>query len=172
MKTLARVIVNPQMGMDLSIPAPPNSAQLIENFAYDAQTKAWTSELGYEPFFSGTLFNGPFSSPNNLNAPVDSLYVFQKHASKQQHIIFECNGKLVTLEPWTTTRHKTLATNRTIPTPNGVRTSYEAFGKYVVITNGIDSPVKWRGTTRLFPLGWAESPGTPTVLGARDATRS
>ena len=172
MKTLARVIVNPQMGMDLSIPAPPNSAQLIENFAYDAQTKAWTSELGYEPFFSGTLFNGPFSSPNNLNAPVDSLYVFQKHASKQQHIIFECNGKLVTLEPWTTTRHKTLATNRTIPTPNGVRTSYEAFGKYVVITNGIDSPVKWRGTTRLFPLGWAESPGTPTVLGARDATQA
>ena len=52
MKTAARVIVNPQMGMDLSIPAPPNTAQLIENFGYDAQTKAWTSQLGYEPFFN------------------------------------------------------------------------------------------------------------------------
>ena len=153
MKTNARVIVNPLMGMHQGIPAPPNSAQLIENFAYDAQTKAWTSELGYEPFFSGTLFNGCFSVANKLNAPVDSLYVFQRHSSKQQHIIFECNGNLVTLEPWTTDNHKVLATNRTIPTPNAPRTSYEQFGKYVVITNGIDNPVKWRGTDRLFPLG-------------------
>ena len=46
MKTQARVIVNPQMGMNAEIPAPPNSAQLIENFAYDAQTKAWTTAPG------------------------------------------------------------------------------------------------------------------------------
>ena len=67
MKTQARVIVNPQMGMNAEIPAPPNSAQLIENFAYDAQTKAWTTALGYEPFFSGTTHNGPFTNGNGLN---------------------------------------------------------------------------------------------------------
>ena len=168
MKTLARQIVNPQLGMDLGIPASPQTAQLLENFGYDAQTKAWTADLGYEPFFSNTLHNGPFSAPNNLNAPVDSLYVFQRHTSKQQHILFECNGRLCVLEPWTTDNHRVLATNRTIPTPNGARTSYEAFGKYVVITNGIDNPIKYRGDGRLFPLGWAELPGDPTVSSVRD----
>ena len=168
MKTAARVIVNPQMGIDLSIPAPQNTAQLIENFGFDAQTKAWTSQLGYEPFFNESLFNGPFTIGNQLNAPVDSLYVFQRHQSRQQHIIFECNGKLVTLEPWTSDNHRVLATNRTIPTPNSARTAYEQFGRYVVITNGIDAPVKWRGDQRLFPLGWAETPGTPTIGSVRD----
>jgi len=170
MKTQARVIVNPQMGMNAEIPAPPNTAQLIENFAYDPQTKAWTTELGYEPFFSGTLFNGPFSVANGLNKPIDSLYVFQQHSSKRQHVLFECNGKLCVLEPWTTKKFKQLSADRTIPTPNAPRTSYEQFGRYVVITNGIDKPCKWRGTTRLFPLGWAEAPGTPTAEAARDAT--
>ena len=51
MKTMARQIVNPQLGMDLSIPASPNTAQLIENFTYDPQTKGWTTHLGFEPFF-------------------------------------------------------------------------------------------------------------------------
>jgi len=170
MKTLARQIVNPQMGMDLSIPAPPNTAQLIENFTYDPQTKGWTTHLGFEPFFHTDPDNGPFTSSNQLNKPVDSLYVFQKHGSKQQNILFECNGKLCLLQPWrdtSSTQFKALQSNRTIPAPNAVRTSYEPYGKYCVITNGIDEPVKFRADGRLYPLGWAEAPGDPTVSAVR-----
>lgn len=167
MKTMERVIINPQMGMNVAIPAPPNTAQLIENFGYDPQTHAWTNDLGYEPFFNGSLTNGPFTIGNGLNAPVDSLYVFQKHGSRQQHILFECKGKLGVLEPWTSSKVKILSTNRTEPTPNGVRTSYETFGRYCVITNGIDNPIKFTGE-RLLPLGWAEIPGDPVVRAVRD----
>ena len=38
----------------------------------------------------------------------------------------------------------------------------------MVITNGIDNPIKYRGDGRLFPLGWAEMPGDPTVSSVRD----
>ena len=154
--------------MDLSIPAEPTSAQLIENFTFDPQTKGWTTHLGYEPFFHSSGTNGPFTAANGLDKPIDSLYVFQKHASKQQNILFECNGKLCELRPWrdtSTTQFITLDANRTLPTPNNMRTSYEPFGKYCIITNGIDKPVKYRADGRLYPLGWPEIPGDPTVGG-------
>ena len=170
MKTNARVIVNPQLGMDLSIPAPSQSAQLIENFTYDPQTKGWTTHLGFEPFFHTDPDNGPFTTANGLNHPVDSIYVFQKHGSRQQNILFECNGKLCQLQPWrdtSTTQRVVLDGSRTIPAPNAARTSYEPFGKYCVITNGIDEPVKFRADGRLYPLGWAEAPGAPTISSIR-----
>ena len=170
MKTMSRQIVNPQGGMDLSIPASPNTAQLIENFTYDPQTKGWTTGIGFEPFFHTDPDNGPFTAANQMNKPVDSIYVFQKHGSKQQNILFECNGKLMLLQPWrdtSTTQRVILDSSRTIPTPNAVRTSYEPYGKYCVITNGIDEPVKFRADGRLYPLGWAEAPGDPTVSAVR-----
>ena len=88
MKTSARQQVNPQMGMDLSIPAPPNTAQLLQNWAYDPQTRGWTNQVGYEQFFQDDE-NGPFSPIGFFNAPVDSVYVFQKHSGKKQDILFE-----------------------------------------------------------------------------------
>jgi hypothetical protein len=170
MKTMARQIVNPQLGMDLSIPASPNTAQLIENFTYDPQTKGWTTHLGFEPFFHTDPGNGPFNHTGLFTKPVDSIYVFQKHGSKQQNILYECNGRLLQLAPWrdtSSTQRIVLDQSRTIPAPNAVRTSYEPFGKYCIITNGIDEPVKYRADGRLYPLGWAEQPGSPTVSSIR-----
>ena len=170
MKTMARLPINPQLGMDLSIPAPPNSAQLIENFTYDPQTKGWTTHLGFEPFFHTDPDNGPFTAANSLNKAVDSIYVFQKHGSRQQNILFECAGKLCQLQPWkdtSSTQRVVLDSSRTVPAPNAARTSYEPFGKYCVITNGIDEPVKYRADGRLYPLGWAEAPGDPTISSIR-----
>tara|TARA_R110002126_G_scaffold4195_1_gene22432 strand:- start:642 stop:2774 length:2133 start_codon:yes stop_codon:yes gene_type:complete len=170
MKTMARQIVNPQLGMDLSIPASPNTAQLIENFRYDAQTKGWTTHLGFEPYFHTDPGNGPFTHLGLFNKPVDSLYVFQKHGSKQQNILYECAGRLCLLAPYrdtASTQRIILDQTRTVPTPNAVRTSYEPYGKYCIITNGIDEPVKFRADGRLYPLGWAEAPGDPTVSAVR-----
>ena len=167
MKTKARQQVNPQLGMDLSIPAPPNTAQLLQNWAYDAQTRGWTNQVGYEQFFQDDE-NGPFGPIGLLTKPVDSIYVFQKHSGKKQDILFECNGRLVVLEPWTTNKRNVLSSNRTIPAPNAPRTCYEPYGRYCVITNGIDEPIKYRGDGRLYPLGWGEAPGDPIVRSIRD----
>jgi hypothetical protein len=170
MKTFARQVVNPQVGLDLSIPAPPNTAQRLTNFRYDPQTKGWSSSVGYEQFFYRDPDNGPFGIAP-FNAPVDSLYVFQKHSGKKQDILFECNGRLAVLQPWkSSVQRDILEAGRTIPTPNGVRTSYEPFGRYCLITNGIDKPLKYRGDGRVYPLGWTEVPGTPTVRSATVVT--
>lgn len=166
MKTTQVFTVNPQRGTDRSIPAGPDTAQLMENWKYDPQTKGWTNRFGYEPYFVGSTTNGPFTIGNGLDAKVDSLYVFQRHNGKQQYVMFEANGKLCYLKPYVSDQYVELASNRTIPTPDAIKTSYEPFGRYVVITNGIDEPVKFRGNDVLYPLGWTERPGAPQVRSA------
>ena len=163
MKTMQRLEVMPQLGVDSSIPAPPQTAQILENWKYDPQTKGWTNRFGYELYFTGDEDNGPFTSIRDLDAAVDSLYVFQRHNSKQQYVLFECNGNLCFLKPYVTAEHIKLSTTRTKPTPSSQRTAYELFGRYCIITNGIDNPVKFRGNERLYPLGWDRLPGSPFV---------
>ena len=162
------------MGIDKSIPAPPETAQVLNNWAYDPQTKAWQSNVGYEPYFgSPSQTNGPFTAANGLNKPVDSLYAFQRHNSAQQFILFECGGKLCYLSPQVTAAGDEvviLETDRTIPNPTRERTTYEPFGRYVCITNGVDRPIKFRGDERVFPLGWTDLPGPPSVFNSPTVT--
>ena len=63
-----------------------------------------------------------------------------------------------------------LLDNRKVPTDNEPHTSYEPFGRYLIITNGFDGPVKFRGQSSggnpsdyVYDLGWRSTPGTPTV---------
>ena len=152
-----------QLGIDKSIPAAPETAQVLSNWAYDPQTKAWHSNVGYEPYFKDDDNNGPFGPLGLFNKPIDSIYAFQRHNSKQQFILFECNGRLAYLDPKSSSKVVTLETNRTVPNPTRERTSYEPFGRYVIITNGIDNPLKFRGDDRTFPLGWPSLPNPPVM---------
>ena len=172
MKTKGSIKVNPQLGIDRSIPAPPETAQQLQNWKYDPQTKGWTNRFGFEPYFAGDLDNGPFTTGAGLNKRIDSLYVFQRHNSKQQYVLFECNGKLCHLKPYVANQHVVLQTGRTTPSPESMKTTYEPFGRYCIITNGKDAPVKFRGNERVLPLGWNSLPATPIVRSASTVTVS
>ena len=60
MKTPGKLDIKPLLGIDERIPAPANSAILMQNVTYDAHTKTWNNFLGYEEFFHKT--NRPYPS--------------------------------------------------------------------------------------------------------------
>ena len=168
MKTNKRLEVFPQQGVFIGIPAPEQSANQMENWRYDAKTKSWNTILGYEKFFTNQSGLYPFSNANFR--AIDSVYCFQRHNGAQQWFLFETNGRLNYLNPANKTFVE-LQDNRLVPSPGQPHTSYEPFGRYVIITNGYDGPVKFRGLVRaeaLQELGWRSQPGAPTVRNPGD----
>jgi hypothetical protein len=172
MKTSRRLEVFPQKGIFIGIPSPADSANRLENFKYDAKTKSWHNMIGYERFFSNRNDFFPFS--NSAFRAIDSVYVFQRHNGAQQWFLFETAGTLNYLN-LSSNLFVELEDNRLVPTPDQPHTSYEPFGRYVIITNGNDGPIKFRGQPRadaIQDLGWRSAPGTPNVrtVGAPDST--
>lgn len=168
MKTTNKVEILPQEGVYIGIPAPEKSANLLSNWKYDAKTRAWNNQLGYEKFFSNQTQLNPFMGA--LQREVDSVYAFSQHNGAKQSYLYETNGTLYVLDPTNETIIQ-LKTGRQIPSPTQPHTSYAPFGKYCIITNGLDGPLKYRGSTsgdRLFDLGWRQRPGTPTVTSIAD----
>ena len=163
MKTNGRAEYKRIKGIFIGYPSPPDSANRLENFKYDPKTTAWSNMLGYEKFFSSNNNFNPFQGI--LQRAVDSLYCFQQHNGARQSFLFESNGTLFGLNTSTKTL-VTLKQNRLVPTPNQPHTSYEPFGRYCIITNGFDGPIKFRGalkSDRIFDLGWRQQPGTPII---------
>ena len=169
MKTPGKIEVKPMVGIDERIPAPDNSAILVENWTYDAHTKTWNNFLGFEEFFHKT--NRPYTSSTSAiydDSSIDSIYVYQRHNSSQQWYLFEQGGKLKFLVPSAGQAAgsvaQTLLEDRHIPNIQEAHTNYTPYGRYVVITNGIDGPIKYRGGDRTYPLGWDRRPGAPDVI--------
>jgi len=168
MKTNQKFEVLPLGGVYIGIPAPDNSANRLENFKYDAKTRAWHNMLGFEKFFTNQNEFGPFAA--TLQREVDSVYCFQQHNGARQNFLYETNGRLLLLNP-SGENLITLKTGRQKPTPTQPHTSYEPFGRYCIITNGLDGPLKFRGsqnTDRIYDLGWRQIPGTPVVRSVGD----
>ena len=163
MKTNGKAEYKRIKGIFIGYPAPPDSANRLENFKYDPKTTAWSNMLGYEKFFSNNNNFNPFQGIQQR--AVDSIYCFQQHNGAKQTFLLETNGNLFGVN----TSAKTLITlkqNRLVPTPNQPHTSYEPFGRYCIITNGFDGPIKFRGSLkgdRIFDLGWRQQPGTPII---------
>ena len=169
MKTPGKIEIKPILGIDERIPAPAESTQLLENFSYDAHTKTWNNFLGFEEFFHKTI--RPYGSSVNQiysNDTVDSVYCYQRHNSAQQWFLFEQGGKLKYLVPTAGQAAnqvaQTLQSDRHIPTMQESTTNYTPYGRYCIITNGVDGPLKYRGGDRIFPLGWDRRPGAPEVI--------
>ena len=175
MKTSQKLEVLPQGGIFIGIPAAKESANRLVNFNYDAKTQAWTNELGFEKFFSNQSNFGAFGG--SAQRKVDSVYCFQQHNGARQSFLYESNGKLYVLNPsqvGTGNELVTLKSDRQVPAPTQPHTSYEPYGRYCIITNGLDGPLKFRGSIQsaaLYDLGWRQQPGTPTIrtVGAPDS---
>jgi len=170
MKTPGKLEIKPFIGIDERIPAPANSTILLENFTYDAHTKTWNNFLGYEEFFHKTIrpYGGSGVDQIYDDSTVDSIYCYSRHNSAQQWFLFEQDGKLKYLVPSAGQAAnqvaQTLQTDRHVPTMQEQTTNYTPYGRYVVITNGIDGPLKYRGGDRVFPLGWDRRPGAPEII--------
>ena len=169
MKNVKRYDVIAQSGLYIGIPSPENSANRLTNWKYDPKTQAWGNELGYEKFFSNRNNFGDFGGINQR--AIDSLYCWSQHNGAKQSILFETNGRLFEVNG-STESFDTLLTDRYTPTQTDPPTSYSPYGRYLIISNGLDGPIKYRasrgGSDRIYDLGWRAVPGTPTARGIGD----
>ena len=155
-------------GIDELLPQKDESATILENFTVDPATGGWDNRIGYEKFFPGTLLYQPFTTEKRIH----SLYVWSTHNGARTYHLFEsenigsqrvdlkftvgntgAGGGLVTVDAF-----------RKIPTLNEPVTDYEPFGRYLIIVNGHDKPMKFDGD-RALPLGWETVPAPVTPWG-------
>lgn len=159
----------PIKGVDVREPQPEGASSQLINAVYNAEIQSWSNDLGYEKYFPGRTNFQPFPT-----TPVNSLYNFERHNGAQQWLLFESGGTLYYVRGNDNGGLVTLKTGRTVPAPGEPGSWYNVFSRYCVITNGLDSPLKYRGYTQMQPLGWDRKPNppTPVALAANPSSNS
>jgi hypothetical protein len=163
-------IVNLLSGLNELQPQNPDHLTELSNWKTDDMTSGWSSKLGYEKYFAYRSDWKPFESMKK----VDSLYCFIKHQGAQTVYLFESSGVLYALDESTAIPTKlTLVSDRTISRFSEARTQYMQIGKFVIIANGYDEPVKYIGWPQirtdflserpLWRLGFWNVPAIPVA---------
>lgn len=147
----------PIKGVDVREPQPEGASSQLINAVYNSEIQSWSNDLGYERYFPNKTVFLPFPT-----TPVNSLYNFERHNGAQQWLLFESGGTLFFVVGGNGGSLTTLKTGRTVPAPGEPGSWYNVFSRYAVITNGLDSPLKYRGYTQLQQLGWDRKPNPPT----------
>ena len=127
-------------GMDQQEPPALLSASLIENYTVDPATKGWDNRLGYEKYLTAQTKYGILGALDQIR----SLYIWTQHNGAQQYVIYEAEGNLSVLDP-TNNRTEQIDTGRTRYANNDIGTFFVPFGPYLVILNGEDKPIKFKG---------------------------
>jgi hypothetical protein len=161
-------IVNVLSGINELQPQLPDHLTELVNWTTDNITGGWSSKIGYEMYFAYRNDWVPFQQL----AVVDSLYCSIKHQGAQTLYLFEAGGILYSLDEFTATPTKlTLVSDRTINKRTEARTQYMQVGKFILIANGYDKPLKLIGWPQVqtyfmtdrpvYPIGFWRVPGTP-----------
>ena len=138
MKTDFRFFAKIAKGMDERVPADPESADLIENFTRDSRTNAWDNRIGYEKY----LLNQSAFAPWTSLSRIDSLFIWNRHNGAQEILLHESGGTLYFLKPFQA-QLATLESGRDIPTITEACTQYVPMGRWIIILNGYNRPIKW-----------------------------
>ncbi|QDP52858.1 MAG: hypothetical protein Tp1111DCM603221_37 [Prokaryotic dsDNA virus sp.] len=153
-------------GVEEILPQPNGSATKVENFTVDPATGGWDNRIGYEKFFPNAVLYQPFTTEKRIH----SLYIWSTHNGARTYHLFEseniasqrCNLRYTVGNPGSIVEVDEF---RRIPTLNEPVTDYEPFGRYLIIVNGHDKPLKFDGekdVDNVLPLGWDGIPGAVT----------
>lgn len=158
MKTDRKAQVPVLSGLYLGYPSPEDSANRLDNWIYDDQTKAWHNHWGIEKFFS----NSPVM-PGSPTGLVHSLYCYKRHQGAQQFYIFEQGGTIGYVNG-STEAYENLLTGVKPPVQNQPPAQFCEFGPYVICVGGGRFPAfKFRGG-QVQPLGWSFKTAEPTAF--------
>ena len=153
-------------GVDELLPQANGSATKVENFTVDPATGGWDNRIGYEKFFPNAVLYMPFI----LEKRIHSLYVWSTHNGARTFYLYEsenvgtnrCNLSYLVGNTGSGGGIVDIDRFRKIPTLNEPVTDYEPFGRYLIIVNGHDKPLKFDGEKEngeVRPLGWDSIPG-------------
>tara|TARA_R100000808_G_scaffold8183_2_gene23250 strand:- start:3426 stop:5510 length:2085 start_codon:yes stop_codon:yes gene_type:complete len=164
-------------GLYEKLPQATDGATELTNWTVDKYTGGWDDRIGYERYYpvpTGTF--QPFSTLGRI----DSLAMFNRHQGSQQTLLFESGGTLYHLVESLMFLH-TVETGRTRPTLNEAPTQYVPYGRWMVILNGYDRPVKYAAwpfyrnaiapyVPFKYDLGWHTIPDAPNPWGVETSS--
>jgi|TARA_R100001530_G_scaffold117023_1_gene84169 hypothetical protein len=163
MRTEARTLVQPIYGMSETIPQKPDGCTLIENFTVSKWNNGWDSRIGFESIkaMDGASSFTPFSGN------VFSVFNWSTHNGAKTFLLYEDNlgSNVLSLRYYIGNGPSsvTLDNVRQTPAVNFLASTYEPFGKYLIIGNGSDEPIKFDGI-KAIRLGFASVPSAPEPL--------
>lgn len=170
MKTPFKKEFTPLLGIDNQVPQADLSATNIVNMTLDERTKGWDSRVGYEKFFtsaSTSPYGKPFDVTTGYSGPIYSLYSWATHQGAKQFYIYEVGDRVsgnTHLQYLNISEEKavTIESDRVTPAFNQAPTSYEPYGRWLIIVNGQDRAIKFDSVTgNVTALGWNDTPSAP-----------
>lgn len=170
-----RLEVRPLDGISERIPQEPGDASEIVNFTVHRRTMGWDNRIGWERYnpLPSAVF-APFAGLDRI----DSLFIWGRHQGAQSHVLFEAEGHLYFLDELSDILEiQKIQSGRTVPAMGEATTTYTPFGRFLIIVNGNDSPLKFSGwpmwinagltpeSIPMYDLGWSAPPNAPTLWG-------
>ena len=148
-------------GLDTRIAyASPNSASELTNMRWASDFGGfWSSDLGWEPLIPDASLAGRTWSPAEFS-PCRMLSAWR------DWLLMEHDGEL-SYRWWAQgagsvfAPRVVLATGRYVPGPNEAATQLVDCGRFALVLNGHDEPIKWWGGRRVTPFGFASAPSAP-----------
>lgn len=158
------------LGQDERLRAEPGKAGKIVNMRYDPVVSGWASDRGWEPLISR---DDAYPFPPDYLAPTRFLAIWTRHQGAEVYYLYERDGKLAYDfgNDNGGSGQVVLAEDRHIPGPADAGTQLVPFGRFALLLNGYDEPVKFFGGTLLTPFGFGVPPAptiaipNPSILG-------
>lgn len=145
------------------IPAPGHAGQIV-NFRWNPEGW-WVNDRGWEPL---VLRPVGWEYPGDHLAPVRGLWIWSRHQGAEVYYLYERNGVLQydfgnNADAAAPVGNVILDEDRAIPPPNDPGTQFVPFGRFALLLNGIDGPLKFFGGEETTPFGWTAQPAAPSI---------
>lgn len=154
-------------GVDQRLNPDPHTANEIRMFRQDTDG-GFINDVGWEPLIPDGA-TAAFTAAEILDTyqPVRFLSIWSRHQNAEQYYIYERNGILrydYGNKGLATTRTITLGTGRNLPKADDPGTQLAPYGRFALILNGNDAPIKFWGRELTEPFSWTSLPARPYLL--------
>lgn len=143
-------------GLDQGYFTEPDLASKMVNWTARGLRTGWSNKIGFEKFFPGPTSYSPFYPTKAIY----STHIWKTHAGRRQYYLYEENGGLY-FTIGNAAAKQLVDTNRHIPLPTEMATDYVETNNSLVLVNGSDRPIKYKGELQLRNLGWTQQPSAP-----------
>lgn len=159
--------LKPVLGTDQTVFPADNTANEIRMFRVD-DDGGFINNVGWEPLIpADTTETIPIADFQALYQPVRFLSIWSRHQNAEQYYLYERNGELrydYGNKGLATSRTVSLGTGRNLPKPDDPGTQLAPYGRFALILNGSDAPMKFWGRELTEPFSWSSPPSRPFVL--------
>ena len=168
MKTDAKQELPVVKGINQSTPPRPNGAEVLENVTLSKRFLGWDNRIGIESIITQLYGFGNFATFSQC-ARIHSVFSWSTHRGAKNYLLYEEQDKLAT-DVRASVKLKfyqsngpsavTIDENRGLPAHNMIGSYYEPYGKFLIIVNGQDEPIKFDGY-KSVRLGFTTLPSPP-----------